>query len=81
MSKPLDYVGRCPECGRLLTWMIGEGSATPKEVAKEVAGWIRDGLQVERMATEAARADDFGHTEVCSVGEKDRKRATRKAAK
>ena len=53
----LDYVTVCAGCGRVTAWRSAELPA--REIAKDVAKWIRRGYDVQRMTLDDAR-DSFG---------------------
>lgn len=50
----LDYVGRNAQ-GQVVCWCSADSGR--KDLARTVSGWIRDGLDVERMSTEEAKAE------------------------
>lgn len=52
MSDQLDYVA-VAKCGCVLAWCSSR--TQPKELAKDIAGWVRGGMSVERMTTADAR--------------------------
>lgn len=50
----MSYAARCPGCGHIVALTLD----TPryrKDTAKQVAAWIGDGLEVERMASKEGR--------------------------
>ena len=47
-----NYIARC-KCKNVVC--IISGDSEKKEIAKTVSGWIRDGLEIERMQTEDFR--------------------------
>lgn len=49
----LDYVG-VRSCGCVVSWLSATHMKRP-EIAKEVAHWIREGLEVQRMTTDESR--------------------------
>jgi len=49
------YIGRIPACGCVVAVVVDEPEHA-KSTAKDVAGFIRDGLAVERMTVDEARA-------------------------
>ena len=51
-EKPPDYVG-VKSCGCHVTWASVE--LPKKELARVIAEWIKNGLDVRRMTTEEAR--------------------------
>jgi hypothetical protein len=57
MSDRLDYIARCPTCGKLCCMAVSELDA--KELSKSLADWIRRGLSVERMSTPEIRKAPF----------------------
>lgn len=52
MSAQLDYIGTRP-CGCVPFWVSADLPA--RDIAKEVARAIRDGLNIERVTTEESR--------------------------
>ena len=48
----LDYLGVKP-CGCAVAWVAAENR--PGDIAREVAHWIRDGYDVQRVTTDEAR--------------------------
>lgn len=60
--RELEYVGRCPECGRVVAWHSLHD--TRAGLAAAVAKWIKDGLSVERMTAEAV-GENFTHADGC----------------
>lgn len=69
----LDYIAKCQHCGRCVAWSSGE--MPTKELSKEVASWVRDGLQIERVTTEVARALEWRHSDDCPTNKPKRKKA------
>ena len=50
------YVGRCRGCNQVVAAVVADmPDYPPKEVARDVAGFIREGLVVEKMDTEQVR--------------------------
>lgn len=67
----LNYVARCPECGNV----VGASTSDCFDLAKILAGWIKDKLSVERLTPEATRNATWCHADGCSmVKKKGRKR-------
>ena len=62
----MAYVGLKP-CGCIGAAFVDRPEYA-KDIAREVASWIRNGLTVERMTTEEVRAADWKctHTTTCS---------------
>lgn len=59
MSEGLDYVGVKP-CGCVVAAASFRMSqAHPRDFAMEIAGWLRDGLQIERRTADEVRSQ-FG---------------------
>lgn len=52
MSEQMDYIARQP-CGCYTGWISGD--CDPKDIAQDVARWIRAGCVVERLPTEHCR--------------------------
>lgn len=59
------YVGRKP-CGCIGAAFVDKPEHA-KDIAREVASWIRDGLTVERMTTEEVRAADWKCTHTTAL--------------
>ncbi len=59
-----SYVATCPVCHRIVALTI-DCERDMKDVAKDVAGFLRDGLTVDRIETEVARRQTWGHTKGC----------------
>lgn len=50
------YVGRCRGCNQVVAAVVADDPNYPrKEVARDVAGFIREGLILEKMDTEQVR--------------------------
>lgn len=58
----LDYVAVCSTCQGISAWVAND-PAWAKDTAKEVARWIKDGRDVQRMMTSETRTRKFcrGH--------------------
>ena len=54
----MAYIGRKP-CGCVVAFTV-DSAGHRRQVARETAQWIRDGLTIERHAVEAVRAMKFG---------------------
>lgn len=52
MSAELDYVAVKP-CGCWVCW--ASATMPPKDLARDVAAWMRRGLSIQRATTEEAR--------------------------
>lgn len=61
MSGTYSYVARCRGCGRLVYASVisDDDKERRREQAKDVAGLIRNGFDIERMTTEEVRKSDF----------------------
>lgn len=57
-GTPEAYIGRA-ECGCVVAVTVNMADH-PKDVAKDVAEWIRDGLSIEGHTIEEVRAGPFG---------------------
>jgi len=63
-----SYIGRCPGCQSIVAAVVAEWPADwgtePKghrtEVAKDVAGFIKDGLLIEQVDSEVVRTQVWG---------------------
>lgn len=64
LTRPLDYVARCPHCEGIVCAMAG--SAPPKTIAREVSIWIRNGLQLGRKKAADLNLELWGHKPDCS---------------
>ena len=77
------YVGRSPAaCGHIVAAIVDDSAERPawkREVASTLAGWVRDGLAVERTTVGAAKAMP-GFLERCDLCCPSKKRAAEKAA-
>ena len=65
-NMSLDYIARCPLCKRIVCW-AADTERHREDTAETVAGWIRDGLELERMATEEAKLASWGHADNCTA--------------
>jgi hypothetical protein len=60
-AEPMAYIGRTTCCGHIVAAIVDDERSNPREVAKTVAGFIRDGLVIGRVTCEAVRAaPDWG---------------------
>jgi len=64
MSEPMAYIGRCPECNRIIFTSV-DSPENKKELAKDVGHCIKDGLLVERVTCEEVRKGHWGHEPLC----------------
>lgn len=55
------YVAICQHCKRL----VGAMTPTCPDRAKQVASWMRDGLDIQRFTADQVRQGDWGHVEPC----------------
>jgi hypothetical protein len=62
-SPGLCYTARCPHCLRIVAACTD--NLPRKDLARATGQWIRDGLQLERMAVEQVRVADWGHGPDC----------------
>jgi len=70
MSK--SYIGRC-KCGNIVAASVIESDkfvVDKKELAKDVADWIREGLSVEQVDSEQVRIQMWGCR--CAADNQDR---------
>lgn len=54
-GKPTCYIARKPDCGCIVA-AISFYPDSPRDAAKEIASWIRDGYRVEPSDNETVRA-------------------------
>ena len=52
----MSYVGKCKKCGNILAAVV-DIPGREKETGKDVAGFIKDGLIIERHTVEHVRAN------------------------
>ena len=71
MSEREYWIGRCPECGRVLYGAVTD--MPPKEMAKEVAAQIRAGLNMNRTTVNPP-GEEWFHVAGCTFGEKRKKK-------
>lgn len=82
MSEAMAYIGRDAN-GCVLAATVDDPKHI-RDVAREIASWVRLGDTLERMAVEQVRALDFGHRSGCPLDPRvirAAKRAARKAAR
>lgn len=53
----LNYIAVCPGCQRLVSVVSGDCPA--KDRARDVAQWMKDGLEIRQMDTESVRKADW----------------------
>lgn len=66
-----SYIGRC-KCGEMVTAVV-DNPERPREVARLVGNWLRDGLTIERVTHDVVRSS-FSHCR-CAEQEKADKAA------
>lgn len=71
MPKGSDfaYIGRLQPCGCVVAAMVDaapdDSDRYKRDVAKEVATWIREGLTVERVTNDYVRQHLFTYCDAC----------------
>lgn len=77
-AEHMAYVGYCGECGGIVAAVVDE-PGRPRETAKDVARYVRDGYRVERVTCQFVRENLRGCAPGCPCRycEKRRKKASR----
>ena len=65
-SETMCYIARAGCCGLICGITLDDGSERDrKSNAKDIAQWIRDGLNIERVTVAAAKADPLYFVRPC----------------
>ncbi len=55
MSEPMVYYGKTTCCDHIVTVWVDDESTHRKDMSREIARWVRDGLTVEHATLAAFR--------------------------
>jgi len=63
MRMTKDHIARCHECRKIVAW--ASYNVPDDDVDELIDRWSDDGLQYAQIETEAAMAEDWGHSDGC----------------